>query len=48
MNDEPTDCETFQKYDLRFNIEEGFKDDKLGAFQLESSKIKNTEALTRL
>lgn len=47
-SDEPTDGETFREYGLRFDIEEGFKDDKSGAFNLESSKIRDAEALTRL
>jgi hypothetical protein len=40
--------ETFVEYGLRFDIEEGFKDDKSGAFQLESSKFRDAQALTRL
>jgi len=47
VSNEPTDCETFREYGLRFDIEEGFKDDKSGLFNLESSKIRNAEALTR-
>jgi len=47
-SDEPTDRETFREYGLRFDIEEGFKDDKSCAFNLESSKIRDAEALTRL
>ena len=46
-SDEPTDRETFTEYGLRFDIEEGFKDDKPGAFNLESSKIRDAKALTR-
>ena len=45
-SNEPTDRETFSEYGLRFDIEEGFKDDKSGLFNLESSKIRNAEALT--
>ena len=41
--DEPTDRETFTEYGLRFDIEEGFKDGKPGAFNLESSKIRDAE-----
>ncbi|MDM8566666.1 hypothetical protein QUF74_13570 [Candidatus Halobeggiatoa sp. HSG11] len=40
--------ETFVEYSYRFNIEEGFKDDKSGAFQLESSLFRDAQALTRL
>ena len=45
---EPTSRETFIEYGLRFDIEEGFKDDKSGAFQFESSKFRDAQALTRL
>lgn len=48
VSDEPTDRETFTEYGLRFDIEEGFKDDKSGLFELESSKFRDAEALTRL
>lgn len=48
VSDEPTDCETFTEYGLRFDIEEGFKDDKSSLFELESSKFRDAEALTRL
>jgi hypothetical protein len=44
---EPTNQETFTEYGLRFDIEEGFKDDKSGLFNLESSKLRDAEALTR-
>jgi hypothetical protein len=47
-SDEPTDYETFHEYGLRFDIEEGFKEDKSGLFQLESSKFRDAQALTRL
>ena len=46
-SDEPTSRETFVEYGLRFDIEEGFKDDKSGVFQLESSKFRDAQALTR-
>lgn len=46
-SNEPTDRETFIEYGLRFDIEEGFKDDKSGVFKLESLKIRDAEALTR-
>jgi hypothetical protein len=48
VSDEPTNLETFTEYGLRFDIEEGFKDDKSGAFELETSKIRDANALTRL
>jgi hypothetical protein len=47
-SDEPTNRETFREYGLRFDIEEGFKDDKSGAFELELSKFRDAQALTRL
>ena len=47
-SDEPTSHETFHEYGLRFDIEEGFKDDKSGLFQLESSKFRDAQVLTRL
>jgi len=47
-SNEPTDLETFREYGLRFDIEEGFKDDKSGLFELESSKIRDADALTRM
>lgn len=48
VSDEPTNEETLKEYSLRFEIEEGFKDDKSGLFQLESSKLRDAAALTRL
>jgi len=48
VSDEPTSLETFKEYGLRFDIEEGFKDDKSGLFELELSKLRDANALTRL
>lgn len=48
VSNEPTDLETFTEYGLRFDIEEGFKDDKSGLFELESSKLRDAKAITRL
>ena len=48
LSDEPTDGKTFEEYGLRFDIEENFLDDKSNGFQLESSLIRSTQALTRL
>ena len=48
VSDEPTALHTFDDYGLRFDIEENFLDDKSSGFQLESSLIRNAEALTRL
>jgi len=48
LSDEPTDAQTFKEYGVRFDIEENFLDDKSNGFQLESSRIRSAEALTRL
>lgn len=48
VSDEPTSLQTFDEYGLRFDIEENFLDDKSAGFQLESSLIREAEALTRL
>jgi len=48
VSDEPTDITTFDEYGLRFDIDEGFLDDKSGGFPLESSLIRSAQALDRL
>jgi Transposase DDE domain len=48
LSDEPTTSKTFEEYGLRFDIEENFLDDKSNGFQLESSRIRSAQALTRL
>ncbi|MDM8566172.1 hypothetical protein QUF74_11040 [Candidatus Halobeggiatoa sp. HSG11] len=48
VSDEPTSRKTFVEYSYRFDIEEGFKDDKSGAFQLESSLFRDAQALIRV
>ena len=48
ISDRPTTLETFDEYGLRFDIEEGFLDDKSAGFQLESSQIRDADALSRL
>jgi hypothetical protein len=48
VSDEPTSVHTFVEYGWRFDIEENFLDDKSNGFQLESSLVRDTEALTRL
>ena len=48
LSDEPTSLQTFDEYALRFDIEENFLDDKSNGFQLESSLIRSSQALTRL
>ena len=47
-SDEPTDLLTFDEFGLRFDIEEGFLDDKSAGFQLAASDIRTTDALARL
>lgn len=48
LSDEPTGPETLREYGLRFNIEEGFLDQKSNGFQWESSRLRNRFALQRL
>ena len=48
ISDEPTDMTTFTEYGERFDIEENFLDDKSNGFQLESSRIRSAQALSRL
>lgn len=48
VSDEPTGVQTFVEYGLRFDIEENFLDDKSNGFQLESSLVRDADALTRL
>ncbi len=47
-SDEPSSLETFSEYGLRFNIEEGFLDEKSNGFQLEDTRLAGAEVLTRL
>ena len=48
VSDEPTTGHTFEEYGRRFDIEENFLDDKSNGFQLESSLVRDADALTRL
>lgn len=48
VSDEPTSTQTFTEYGERFQIEEGFLDDKSGLFALESSRIRDAAGLERL
>jgi hypothetical protein len=48
ISDEPTDLTTFDEYGERFDVEEGFLDDKSGGFQVEASEVKGAEAWERL
>lgn len=48
VSDEPTSVQTFVEYGWRFDIEENFLDDKSNGFQLESSLVRDADALARL
>lgn len=48
VSDELTSLETFTEYGQRFQIEEGFLDDKSGLFELEHSKLRDATSLERL
>jgi Transposase DDE domain len=48
VSDAPTSIQTFVEYGQRFDIEENFLDDKSNGFQLESSLVRDADALTRL
>ena len=48
VSDEPTSVRTFVEYGWRFDIEENFLDDKSNGFQLESSLVRDADALVRL
>ena len=48
MSDEPTGIKTFAEYGERFQIEEGFLDEKSGLFGLEASRLRDAASLERL
>ncbi len=48
VSDAPTNLKTFDEYGLRFDLEEDFLDDKSAGFQIEASKIRDADMLTRL
>jgi hypothetical protein len=48
ISDEPCGLETFAEYGERFQIEEGFLDDKSAGFHLEASRLRATPALDAL
>lgn len=48
VSDEPSSIETFAEYGERFQIEEGFLDEKSGLFGLEDSKLRDAASLERL
>jgi hypothetical protein len=45
---EPTTARTLQEYGLRFDIEETFRDEKSGGYQLQTSRLATPDALERL
>ena len=48
ISDEPVGRHTFAEYGLRFCIEENFLDDKSAGFNLESSRLNDSLAISRL
>jgi hypothetical protein len=48
VSDEPTTARTFEEYGLRFDVEESFRDDQSGGFQLHKSRLTTPDALERL
>lgn len=47
-SDQPVGRHTFDEYGSRFDIEENFLDDKSGAFNLEDSRLRDAQAISRL
>lgn len=48
VSNEPTNIDTFAEYGERFQIEEGFLDEKSGLLNLESSHLRDADRLERL
>lgn len=48
ITDQFSDVTTFEEYGLRFDIEEGFLDDKSNGFQLESTRLDDADSISRL
>jgi hypothetical protein len=48
VSDEQTSAQTLDEYGLRFDIEETFRDEKSGGFQLQHSRLTTPDALDRL
>jgi len=48
ISNEPTSVTTLTEYALRFDMEEGFLDDKSGGFQLEGTRLTDPKVLERL
>lgn len=45
VSDELTDEATLEEYGLRFDIEESFRDEKSGGYQLQTSRLATPDAL---
>ena len=48
VSDEPTNARTLDEYGLRFDIEESFRDEKSGGYQIHLSQLATSDALERL
>jgi hypothetical protein len=48
LTDEPPSLQTLWQYAFRFRVEELFLDSKSGAFELQQSHLRSTDALERL
>ncbi len=48
VSDEPTGAKTLDEYGLRFDIEESFRDEKSGGYQIHTSQLATPDALERL
>ncbi|HYU76599.1 MAG TPA: hypothetical protein VEL31_28345, partial [Ktedonobacteraceae bacterium] len=48
VSDEPTNARTLDEYGLRFDIEESFRDEKSGGYQIHLSQLATPEVLERL
>jgi hypothetical protein len=48
VSDEPTDARTLDEYGLRFDIEESFRDEKSGGYQIHLSQLATPDVLERL
>ena len=48
VSDEQTSARTLDEYGLRFDIEETFRDEKSGGYQLQTSRLATPDALERL
>ncbi len=48
VSNAPTTSSSFSRYGMRFDIEQVFKDDKSGGFNLESSGLRSADKLNRL